>query len=103
MTQYEEKKLFVRNVDRWASDQDLKDFFSQFGEVVSVFIPKKPGRDGALLSKGYAFVEFATNEAAQEAQKATDGADYRGRPLGVSFSEVRERTPRYGGSRNYDN
>jgi RNA recognition motif-containing protein len=40
----EPKKLYVKNIDRSVSDDQLKDYFSQFGEVVFARIPRKFGK-----------------------------------------------------------
>lgn len=49
------------------NEELLKEYFSQFGEVVNLNIPKesKPENEPAPL-KGYGFVEFATLEAAKK-------------------------------------
>ncbi len=63
------KKLYVGGLP-WATTEDeLRELFSQFGKVISVFIPtdKFSGK-----SRGFAFVEMSTEE---EAQKAIDNLD----------------------------
>ena len=59
-------KLFVGSLSFGVDSAQLKDFFSTVGEVVSadVITERDSGR-----SKGFGFVEMATEELAQEAIK----------------------------------
>ena len=54
---YQENKCFIGRVNESIKAADLREFFSQFGEIVEVSYPKK--------FKGYAFVTFADVEVAQ--------------------------------------
>lgn len=54
---YQENKCFIGRVNESIKAGDLREFFSQFGEIVEVSYPKK--------FKGYAFVTFADVEVAQ--------------------------------------
>lgn len=80
------KRLFVGNVSWSATDDSLKDYFAQHGEVVSakIIIDRETGK-----SKGFGFIEM---ENADEAMDALNGKDFEGRPLRIS--EARERQPR---------
>lgn len=63
------------------------------GEIVDVYLPndRETGRP-----RGFAFVQFGTEEAAAEAIKKFDGYEMGGRPLRVNLAE--ERRPRgFGG------
>lgn len=55
---YQENKCFIGRVNEAIKASDLREFFSQIGEVVEVSYPKK--------FKGYAFVTFADAEIAQK-------------------------------------
>lgn len=83
------KKLFVGNLSWGVRDQQLSDFFAQAGSVVSasVIMDRNTGR-----SKGFGFVEMATDEEATKAEQELNGKDLDGRP--VSVSEARPREPR---------
>lgn len=83
------KKLYVGNLVYEASDDDLKNHFSQAGNVVSATIIRF--RDTGR-SKGFGFVEMETEEAAQKAIDSLNGQDYKGRKLVVS--EARPPKPR---------
>jgi cold-inducible RNA-binding protein len=74
-------KLYVGNLPYNTNDQLLADHFSSFGEVVSakVITDKMSGR-----SKGFGFVEFATDAEGDEAIEQTNGQDFGGRKLVVN-------------------
>jgi RNA recognition motif-containing protein len=75
------KKLFVGGLPWAVDDAKLKEMFSEFGEIVSavVIVDKASGR-----SKGFGFVEFETEEAAQAAIKAMNGKEIEGRTITVN-------------------
>lgn len=77
------QKLFIGGLAWAATDEDLMEAFSKFGEVVSASVVKYPdtGR-----SKGFGFVEFATVEEATEAKEKMDGQEIAGRPIKVDFA-----------------
>jgi len=63
---YEEKVLFVKNIGATASEDDIKSAFSAQGEVASVRIPRDNSQEGKA-HKGYAYVEFASDESVKAA------------------------------------
>ena len=81
------KKLFVGNLPFEVNDADLVTVLSVAGEVVSanVVINRKSGR-----SKGFAFVEMATEEMAQEAIKKFEGATLNERALTVQLATPKQ-------------
>ena len=83
------KKLYVGNLPFSATEQVLSDTFAQCGTVESVKIitDRETGR-----SKGFGFVEMATDAEAQDAITKFNGADYEGRPMTVN--EARPMAPR---------
>ncbi len=85
------KKLYVGNLPFSATEQTLVDAFSQCGTVESATIitDRESGR-----SKGFGFVEMATDAEAQTAISQFNGADFAGRPLTVN--EARPMVPREG-------
>jgi RNA recognition motif-containing protein len=86
------KKLYVGNLPFSTTDEQLRDMFEPHGRTqsVNVIVDRETGR-----SRGFAFVEFETDEAAQAAREALDGKDIEGRPLRVN--EAYERGSRGGG------
>lgn len=55
---YQENKCFIGRVNEAIKAADLREFFSQFGEIIEVSYPKK--------FKGYAFVTFADADIARK-------------------------------------
>ncbi len=86
------KRIFVGNLPFSATDQVLMDTFAQYGTVESakVITDRATGR-----SKGFGFVEMATDAEALVAIEKLNGADYEGRTITVN--EAREMQPREGG------
>lgn len=94
------KKLYVGNLSFKATEEAVKDLFSQHGEVSEVKIITDPmsGR-----SRGFCFVEM---ENADEAASALNDKEFEGRPIKVDFA--RERQPRrerssFGNNRGFGN
>ena len=81
------KKLYVGNLSWGVNDDSLKAAFGECGEVTSaqVSIDRMTGR-----SRGFAFVEFATEEAAQAAIARWNEQELDGRPLRVNVAMPRE-------------
>jgi RNA recognition motif-containing protein len=87
------KRLYVGNLSFSTTEAALQDAFAQDGRQVasvSVMLDRDTGR-----SRGFAFVEMATEADAQAAIKAMNGAQIDGRALRVN--EAEERKPRSGG------
>ncbi len=87
------KRLFVGNLSWDTQEDDLIAAFEQDGRSVTsarIMTDRDTGRP-----RGFAFVEMATEEDAQAAIQAMDGAEVDGRPLRVN--EAEERRPRSGG------
>lgn len=87
--------LYVGNISFQTREDDLRDLFSQYGEVVSVKIitDRATGK-----SKGFAFVEMANSEDAQNAMRELNDKEYGTRTLKVNEARQREDSgPRGGG------
>ena len=84
-----QNKVFVGNLNFQTTEDELRQLFSQSGEVVSVSIPtdRMSGRP-----RGFAFVEFASSEAAASAIERFNDQELGGRNLRVN--EATERAPR---------
>ena len=86
-------RLYVGNLNFRTTSDDLREHFSQAGEVDSATVveDRETGR-----SRGFGFVEMATAEGGQAAVEMFNGKDFGGRPLTVN--EARPREPRgFGG------
>jgi RNA recognition motif-containing protein len=79
--------IYVGNLAREATEQDVKDAFAAFGQVasVSLIMDKFTGE-----SRGFGFVEMPTQAEAQAAIAGLNGKPVKGRP--VTVNEARPRT-----------
>ncbi len=85
------KKLYIGGLPYSILDEDLKEAFSQAGTVESavVIMDKMSGR-----SKGFGFVEFATEAEADRAIEMFDGTDFSGRTIKVNKARPMEERPK---------
>lgn len=88
------KKVYVGNLSFSATEEDVRDLFSEFGDVESVAMIND--RDTGRF-RGFCFVEMAPS-AADAAIAALDGKEVGGRNLRVN--EARPREERSGGGGN---
>ena len=85
-------KLFVGGIPYRTTDEELRQYFSQAGEVVSVFIPMDRATQ---RPRGFAFVEMTDEASAEKAISMFDGQDMGGRRIAVSIARpMEERPPR---------
>jgi cold-inducible RNA-binding protein len=90
-------KLYVGNLSFQADDNQVRDYFAQYGDVATVNVVRDSytGR-----SRGFAFVEMATEEAATKAKDSAHGQPFLERNLTVDFAKPKtEGGPRGGGDR----
>lgn len=83
------KKLYVGGLAYSTTQDSLKNYFAQAGavETATIIMDKMTGN-----SKGFGFVEMASDEEAQKAIEMFNGKDFEGRSLTVN--EARPMTPR---------
>jgi RNA recognition motif-containing protein len=76
-------QLYVGNISYRASEDDLEDFFSGFGEIemIRVIKDRRTGR-----SKGFAFITFADLDGASAALEAHE-QELSGRALIVRYAK----------------
>lgn len=86
-------KVFVGNLDFNTTRDEVEALFAQVGTVRDVFLPtdRESGRP-----RGFAFVEFESDEDAAKAIEKFNGHDLGGRALRVNAAE--DRPPRAGGA-----
>ena len=79
--------IYVSNLSFAVQDEDLRGYFAEYGEVTSakVIMDKFTNK-----SRGFAFVEMPSDEAANKAIQELDGATVDGRTIGVSVARPRE-------------
>ena len=81
--------IYAKNFPRDFSEEDLKKFFSKFGEITSASISK----DDKGLSKGFGFINFASFQDSSNAIKKVNGEHFTFPsclPLYVSFPIKKE-------------
>jgi RNA recognition motif-containing protein len=87
--------IYVSNLSFNVQDEDLKEFFAEYGEVTSakVILDKFTNK-----SRGFGFVEMSDDTAGQKAIQELDGAQVEGRAITVTVAKPREE--RTGGGSN---
>ena len=77
------KKLYVGNLPYTVTSDSLKSTFAEYGDIVDavVITDRASGR-----SKGFGFVEFADEKAAQKAVEEMNGKEMEDRKLVVNFA-----------------
>lgn len=97
------KKMYVGNIAFNATEQDLREFFSECGEIESLKIIKDNFTD---RSKGFGFIEMADENDAKKAIETLNGKDFMGKALTVAEARPQEkrgfndRRGGYGGGRD---
>ena len=83
-------KLYVGNLPYSVTEDDLKETFSEFGDLgeVTVITDKFSGQ-----SKGFGFVEMPDNSEADAAIKALNETNYKGRNIKVNEARPRGDRP----------
>lgn len=89
-------KLFVGNLSFNTTENDLQDAFAAHGTVVetNLIVDRASGRP-----RGFAFVTMASQEEAQKATDALNGASLDGRNLTVNEARPKEAQAGGGGGR----
>jgi RNA recognition motif-containing protein len=79
--------IYVSNLSFNVQDEDLKGFFTPYGDVTSakVITDKETGR-----SRGFGFVEMPDETASRKAIAELHGASVENRTIGVSVAKPRE-------------
>jgi RNA recognition motif-containing protein len=90
------RKLYVGNLPYSATEQSLREAFATSGTVdsVSLITDRDTGQ-----SKGFAFVEMATDSEAQAATQNMNGKMLDGRQIKVNEAKPRENRGGGGGNR----
>lgn len=81
--------IYVSNLSFAVRDEDLREFFAEYGEVSSakVIMDKFTNR-----SRGFAFVEMPDESSAQKAIQELDGATVDGRSIKVNVARPKEKS-----------
>ena len=86
--------IYVSNLSFNVQDEDLKEFFTEYGEVTSakVITDKFTGK-----SRGFGFVEMSDDEAGRKAVAELDQATVEGRSIRVQEAKPKEEKTGNGG------
>ena len=89
--------IYVSNLSFNVTDEDLKEFFTEYGEVSSakVITDKFTGK-----SRGFGFVEMPDDESAKKAIAELNGSSVQDRSIKVMEAKPREDRPKFNNSRN---
>lgn len=84
-------QIYVGNMSYGTTEDNLKELFSEFGEVSSVKIitDRETGR-----AKGFGFIAMDDNTQAQAAIDELNGKEFDGRTLRINEARPREEKPR---------
>jgi cold-inducible RNA-binding protein len=87
-------RLCVGNLPYDATEEEIRQHFSVVGNLSYVSIPldRETGK-----KRGFAFVEFADAQQAQEAIRQFNNQPFKGRPLAVNEARAKEAGPRPAG------
>jgi RNA recognition motif-containing protein len=83
-------RLFIGNLPYAATEADLREHLSSVGAPSQVVLPtdRETGRP-----RGFAFVDYADRNVAEEAIRRFNQQPFKGRPLAVSEARPREERP----------
>jgi len=89
--------IYVSNLSFSVRDEDLREFFAEYGEVSSakVIMDRLTNR-----SRGFAFVEMPDDAAAEKAIQELNGATVDGRAIRVNVARPKEAS---GKNRSFSN
>ncbi|MGZ8557582.1 MAG: RNA recognition motif domain-containing protein [Chitinophagaceae bacterium] len=92
--------IYVSNLSFAVQDEDLREFFAEYGEVSSakVIMDKYTNR-----SKGFGFVEMPDDAAAQKAIAELDGGMVEGRAIKVMVAKPKEERNNNNSKPSYSN
>lgn len=90
------KKLFIGSLSWGTNDDALREAFGVHGEISEAVVisDRDTGR-----SRGFGFVTFEDDDAADKAVAALNGTDLDGRTIRVDVAQAKERSGGGGGGR----
>jgi len=86
--------IYVGNLSREVTDDDLKEAFEAFGQITSVNVIKDKHSGEP---RGFGFVEMSSKDEAQSAIDGLNGTDLKGQSLNVNEARPRSENRRSGG------
>jgi RNA recognition motif-containing protein len=88
--------IYVGNLSREVTEDDLREAFEEFGQVASATVIKDKFSGE---SRGFGFVEMPAKAEAQSAINGLNGKELKGRTLNVNEARPRSEGRRGGGRR----
>ena len=82
-----QNKIYVGNLSYSVTEDNLRELFSNSGQITDVVIPKD--RETGKV-RGFAFVTFETQAQAQQAVNTLNGQEFQGRTLKINIARERE-------------
>ncbi|CAM1500849.1 Fc.00g100110.m01.CDS01 [Cosmosporella sp. VM-42] len=79
----EGREIHVTDLDRGATEEELKDVFSKYGNVTRVNLPKTLGGK----NRGFAYLDFATKDEAENAAANLNNTKLRNEIIKVALSK----------------
>ncbi|XP_023021496.2 RNA-binding protein 28 [Leptinotarsa decemlineata] len=80
-------RLLIKNLSFQVTEENLKEYFEKYGEVLNVNLLKRP--DGKLVGCG--FVQFKLVQKAAKAKHHTNGKEFLGRVISVDFAKAKNK------------
>jgi RNA recognition motif-containing protein len=88
--------IYIGNLSRDTTEDDLKTAFETYGKIVTVNVVKN-NYNGE--SRGFGFVEMASNDEGKAAIEGLNGKDLKGQTLKVNEAHARSDSRSRGGRR----
>ncbi len=82
------KKMYVGNIAFSATENDLRELFSEYGEIESLKIIKD---NFTNRSRGFGFIEMTNENDAKKAITALNGKTFMGKTLTVAEAKPQQR------------
>jgi RNA recognition motif-containing protein len=94
VTRRTKMNMYVGNLAREVTEDDLRQAFGQFGAVqsVSIITDRATGEP-----RGFGFVEMPSKEESEAAMTGLKGKDLKGRPLTINEARPKGSTGGFGG------
>ena len=88
--------IYVGNLSRDVSEEDLRQAFEAFGQIATVAVIKDKFSGE---SRGFGFVEMPSKDEAQSAIDGLNGKELKGQSLNINEARPRSEDRRGGGRR----
>lgn len=82
------RKMYVGNIAFNTTEQDLRDLFSEYGEIESLKIMKDQFTE---WSRGFGFIEMVDEKDAKKAIATLNGKDFMGKSLTVAEARPQQK------------